>query len=232
MDKIDKEKKYTLYIDKKKYTRSQLEKMIDPGIISGLDIHETVVELFNTLLTAEEKEIVRKFYRTDKDSDNFTFNFLDYVPFLGITSTNRFVYFLGGIWSPIAPHDVDRAEYLFNYIVDKYAKNDYERADEYYSFAICVYNSCERTDKNKDLIIKYYLKNYDLKDVWFFDKDKMNYDYFWNTLCKLLKERDRLDEAIEIATFAFENNAYDKSKGGWGARLEKLIKAKQKESDK
>lgn len=222
--------KYTLYTDKKKYTEEALLKDICEGAVPGVLIHKEVNYFYDNILNIEERKLVEQYYRKPNEGieDRITFNYLDYVPFIQIVGDGLPSY-LSGLWASLIPYNIYRAEFVAYEIILKFNVTGYELAKIHHGLANLSYSSTA-DERVLEFVAKHGLKAYELKDTWFKKENCVKLDFFWSTLCNVLKQLNRFDEAIEIATFAAENNAFDKTKGGWDARLEKLIKAKEKSS--
>ncbi len=225
--------KYLSWYDKKYHDEEYYINNVRPGDKSGLYLHKEVNYLFKTLLSLEEKKIVEDYYSSKaREGDVLTYDFLHYVPFISIITGTRYCSYMGSFWSAIFEYNLERSEEIMNFIINRYAENDYDKAETYTCFAKSVYTTYEKDTNHLELVAKYGLKAFALRDFWFNIYEKEGYglklDFFWSTLCNVLKKLNRLDEAIEIAEFAYKNNAYDHSQGGWKARLEKLKKAKIK----
>ena len=219
------EEKYTVKWSKKKFTEKELLKNIEPNGVAGILIHKGVNEIYNNLLDDEEKKLVEQYYRNSTDE---IFNYLDHVPFIQVIG-NKLPYYLSGLWTSLIPHNIYRSELVANEIILKYDVIGYELAEIHHGLANLAYRRCEKNNEILEFVAKHGLKAYELKDSYFKKPKCGRLDFFWSTLCNVLKQLNRLDEAIEIATFAAQNAAYDNTKGGWAARLEKLIKTKNKE---
>ena len=219
------EEKYTVKWSKKKFTEKELLKNIEPNGVAGILIHKGVKEIYNNLLNSEEKKLVEQYYR---NSSNEIFNYLDYVPFIQIIGY-KLPSYLSGVWTSLIPHDIYRSELVANEIILKYDVSGYELAEIHHGLANLAYRRCEKNTEILEFVAKHGLKAYELKDSYFKKKECVRLDFFWSTLCNVLKQLNMLDEAIEIAAFAAQNDAYDNTQGGWTARLEKLIKTKNKQ---
>lgn len=230
MSIFNKEKKYILFYDKKKYTEKELLKDVLPDAVPGVLIHKEVNYFYENILNIEERNLVEEYYRKPSEGMNegITFNYLDYVPFIQIIG-NGLPSYLSGLWTSLMPYDIYRAEFVAYEIIFKYNVTGYELAKIHNGLANVAYSS-NADERTLEFVARHGLKAYELKDYYFKNDDCIRLDFFWSTLCNVLKKLNRLDEAIEIATFAANNDAYDKTKGGWPARLEKLIKAKEKSS--
>ncbi len=180
-------------------------------------------------LDYKDKIVVDNFFRNLR-AQNMDDN-LHYV--------NGFVYYgykdlvsdLVIIYDPLIGINEFECEKIVNYINENYTYNNYEKAYNYTIFAEKIYKKCPKDDRHLYLVAKYGLMAYQYKDAWFNLWKKtpvIRLDYFWITLCNVLKKLKRFDEAIEIARCGYENDAYDTTTGGWKARLEKLEKAKIK----
>ncbi len=136
-------------------------------------------------------------------------------------------------YEPLIPINPFNCEEIVNYMNEKYATNNYERALNFTHFAETVYKKCPKDERHLFLVAKYGLLSYQLKDDWlnlWQTKPVLRIDYFWTTLCNVLRKLNRYDEAIDIAKTGIKYDAYDISEGGWQARLERLQKAKVKNS--
>ncbi len=237
MDFLNKRKKYLYWFDNKYHNESYFTKSVWYNEKSGLYLHKEVNYLFNTILLETEKPIVDEYYSNLSKNESReipTMDFLHYVPFISVIVGTRYCSYMGGMWSALFEYDLKRSEEVMNYIVSKYAENDYDKADTFTYFAKAIYTKYEKDTYHLELVAEYGLRAFALKDFWFNIWEREDYgiklDFFWPTLCNVLRKLNKLDEAIEIATFAYEHNAYDKTQGGWKARLDKLKNARNKKN--
>ncbi len=180
-------------------------------------------------LDRSEKKIVDDFYYelpTKDIKDNL--HYVNGLMYYGFTSLiDDLIIF----YEPLIPINPFRCEEIVYYMNDKYTTNNYEKALNFTHFAEMIYKKCPKDERHLYLVAKYGLLAYDLKNDWlnlWKVKPVIRLDYFWISLCNVLKKLKRYDEAIDIAKTGIKYDAYDISNGGWQSRLEKLQKAKEK----
>ncbi len=198
----------------------------------NLRIYKAEKYIFENILNNYERNILTKYYIDNPSVGEYHLT-ISYGMTISIQSKKNWILDrVGAVYLPFIKEHNEIARRIIDDLIKAFPHNDYDIADFYTGYASNTYRQCEKDTYHLELVAEYGLKAYALKDFWFNIWEREDYgiklDFFWPTLCNVLRKLNRLDEAIEIATFAYEHNAYDNTKDGWKARLDKLKNARNK----